>query len=64
MSTAGDRDALVRAYALHPVRAETLLFAADVALVSRGSSFRLGGPYWEFQSASGDWVWVKKASIR
>ena len=36
---------------------ELLLFAADVALVSRGSSFRLGGPYWEFQSASGDWVW-------
>ena len=40
---------------------ELLLFAADVALVSRGSSSRLGGPYREFESASGDWVWVKKA---
>jgi hypothetical protein len=40
---------------------ELLLFAADVTLVSRGPSSPLGGPYWEFESASGDWVWVKKA---
>jgi hypothetical protein len=40
---------------------ELLLFAADVTLVSRGPSSRLGGPYREFQSASGDWVWLKKA---
>jgi hypothetical protein len=40
---------------------ELLLFAVDATLVSRGSSSRLGGPYREFQSASGDWVWVKKA---
>ena len=40
---------------------ELLIFAADVTLVSRGPSSPLGGPYWEFESASGDWVWVKKA---
>ena len=40
---------------------ELLLFAVDVTLVSRGPASRLGGPYWEFPSASGDWVWVKKA---
>jgi hypothetical protein len=40
---------------------ELLLFAADVTLVSRGASSRLGGPYREFQSDSGQWVWVKKA---
>ena len=40
---------------------ELLLFAVDATLVSRGSSSHLGGPYREFQSASGEWVWVKKA---
>jgi lysophospholipase L1-like esterase len=40
---------------------ELLLFAVDATLVSRGSSSRLGGPYWELESASGEWVWVKKA---
>jgi hypothetical protein len=40
---------------------ELLLLAADLTLVSRGPSSRLGGPYREFESASGDWVWVKKA---
>ena len=40
---------------------ELLLFAADATLVSRGASLRLGGPYREFQSDSGHWVWVKKA---
>jgi lysophospholipase L1-like esterase len=40
---------------------ELLLFAADATLVSRGASSRLGGPYREFQSASGQWVWVTKA---
>jgi len=40
---------------------ELLLFSVDVTLVSRGSSSRLGGPYREFESAAGDWVWLKKA---
>jgi hypothetical protein len=40
---------------------ELLVFAADVTLVSRGPSSSLGGPYREFESASGEWVWVKKA---
>jgi len=40
---------------------ELLLFAVDATLVSRGPSSRLGGPYREFPSASGAWVWVKKA---
>jgi hypothetical protein len=40
---------------------ELLLFTADVTLVSRGPSSPLGGPYREFESASGDWVWLKKA---
>jgi hypothetical protein len=40
---------------------ELLLFTADATLVSRGASSRLGGPYREFQSDSGQWVWVKKA---
>ena len=39
---------------------ELLLFAVDATLVSRGPSSRLGGPYREFPSASGDWVWVRK----
>ncbi len=40
---------------------ELLPFTADVTLVSRGPSSPLGGPYREFESASGDWVWLKKA---
>jgi hypothetical protein len=40
---------------------ELLLFAVDVTLVSRGPSSRLGGPYRELESGSGEWVWLKKA---
>jgi hypothetical protein len=40
---------------------EVLLLAADLTLVSRGASSRLGGPYRELASASGKWIWVKKA---
>jgi hypothetical protein len=40
---------------------ELLLLAADLTLVSRGASARLGGPYRELESASGDWIYLKKA---
>ncbi|MCP5066906.1 MAG: SGNH/GDSL hydrolase family protein [bacterium] len=39
---------------------EVMLFAIDVTLVSRGADPPLGGPYREFQTRSGDWIFVKK----
>jgi len=39
---------------------EGILFAIDVTLVSRGTNPPLGGPYREFQSEVGEWVFVKK----
>lgn len=40
---------------------ELLLLVADRTLVSRGASARLGGPYRELETASGEWIYLKKA---
>lgn len=39
---------------------EGMVFAIDVTLVSRGADPPLGGPYREFQSEAGEWLFVKK----